>query len=292
MEFQKHVNLLNELVNESLKCATKWFVIQNQNTSYRKRNENDGSTKFKTKLMKSSLSDYSDAYILVTGVITATNVDEDTNAAFKNCAPFTECITHISDKHIDAAENLDIAMPMHNLIQYSDNYSDTSRIIWQSKRDKSRINNAGNTGNAPSNNSSPFKYKSNILGKPVTDEVFQNVKIALPLKYLSNFLKSLEMPLINCKNECAKNPEKSLATKIGKNIPCRYSMSKIWAFDHIRSILISWGRMYNFFFQYLREHAENLIDFENKKMLNKKRTKITSICKCVLQLPKKSHQKF
>ena len=65
MEFQKHVNLLNELVNESLKCATKWFVIQNQNTSYRKRNENDGSTKFKTKLMKSSLSDYSDAYILM-----------------------------------------------------------------------------------------------------------------------------------------------------------------------------------------------------------------------------------
>ena len=100
------------------------------------------------------------------------------------------------------------------------------------------------------------------------------------------------MPLINCKNECAKNPEKSLATKTGKNIPCRYSMSTIWAFDHIRSILISWGRMYKFFFQYLREHAENLIDFENKKMLNKKRTKITSICKCVLQLPKKSHQKF
>ena len=108
MEFQKHVNLLNELVNESLKCATKWFVIQNQNTSYRKRNENDGSTKFKTKLMKSSLSDYSDAYILVTGVITATNGDDNTNAALKNCAPFTECITHISDEHIDAAENLDI----------------------------------------------------------------------------------------------------------------------------------------------------------------------------------------
>ena len=96
-------------------------------------------------------------------------------------------------------------MSMYNLIQYSDNYSDTSGIIWQSKRDESRINNAGNTGNASLNNSSPFKYKSNILGKPAADEVLQNVKIAVPLKYLSNFLKSLEMHLINCKNGCAKN---------------------------------------------------------------------------------------
>ena len=72
-------------------------------------------------MRKLSRCNYSDAYILVTGDITATNDGAITNVTFKNCAPFTRCVTHINDEHIDTAENLDI-MSMYNLIKYSDNY--------------------------------------------------------------------------------------------------------------------------------------------------------------------------
>ena len=90
-------------------------------------------------------------------------------------------------------------MPMYNLIEYSDNYSDTSGSLWQFKRDEI-IKNI----NLTTNNSSSFKYKSNLIGN--TDADWDNrkkegVKIAVPLKYLSNFLRSLEIPSINCKVE-------------------------------------------------------------------------------------------
>ena len=79
--------------SESLKFATrKWYVISDQNnTDYGDGDENDDTTiKFETKVIKSNLCDYSDAYILVTGDITAARGDANTNAAFKNCAPFTK----------------------------------------------------------------------------------------------------------------------------------------------------------------------------------------------------------
>ena len=90
-------------------------------------------------------------------------------------------------------------MPTYNLIEYSDNYSDTSGSLWQFKRGESAINAAGNPDIVSINNSSSSKYKSSILGKPDDDGVLKNVKIAIPLKYLSNFWRSLEMLLINCK---------------------------------------------------------------------------------------------
>ena len=77
-----------------------------------------------TKLIKPNLCDYSDAHILVTGDIKVTNIGVDTSVAFKNFAPFTICVTHINDEHVETAENLDIIMAMYNLIEYSDNYSD------------------------------------------------------------------------------------------------------------------------------------------------------------------------
>ena len=112
MESQKIVNLLNDSDNESSKFASKmWYVIHDQNgTDYGKDNENSISIKFVTKNIKSSLCDYSDAYILVTGDITATNGDENTDIAFKKCAPFTKYITHINDEHIDTAEDVDITV--------------------------------------------------------------------------------------------------------------------------------------------------------------------------------------
>ena len=85
--------------------------------------------KMKPKSLKSNLFDYSDAYILVTGNITATGGDANTRVAFKNCAPFTKCKTHINDEHVDNADNLDIIMPMCNLTEYSDNYSDISESL-------------------------------------------------------------------------------------------------------------------------------------------------------------------
>ena len=94
---------------------------------------------------------------------------------------------HINDDHVDTADILEITMPMYNLIEYSNNYSDTSVSLWQFQRDESCINNPGNPDDVSTNNSPSFEYKSSILGKPDYDGVLKNVKIAVPLKYLSNF---------------------------------------------------------------------------------------------------------
>ena len=109
--------------------------------------------------------------------------------------------THgLNDEHVDNADNLDIIMSMYNLIEYSDNYSDTSRSLWQFKRDKQNMNN-GNPANVTIDDSTSFKQKSSFF-KPLTaddNRAFKDVKTAVPLKYLSSFWRSLEMPLINCK---------------------------------------------------------------------------------------------
>ena len=129
METQKIVNLLGDANNESSKFATrKWYVINDQNnTDYGEGNEDSTTVKFETKVIKSNLCDYSDTYILVTGDITSTGGNANTRVAFKNCAPFTRCTTHINDEHIDNADNLDIIKPMYNLIEYNNNYSDNFR---------------------------------------------------------------------------------------------------------------------------------------------------------------------
>ena len=111
-----------------------------------------------------------------------------------------DCRTEISDTFVDYADFINIAMHMYNLIEYSDNYSDTSGSLWGFKREEIDNNaNVTNDDNAPS-----FKYKANLIGNTVADGANrkkENVKIAVPLKYLSNFWRSLEMSLINCKAE-------------------------------------------------------------------------------------------
>ena len=125
MATRKIANLLNDPKNKSSKFATrKWYIINDQNNEqYGIGDENDSTIKSEAKVIKSNLCDYTDAYILVTGDIKVTGIAADTNVAFKNCAPFTRCAAHINDKHVETAENLDIIMPMFNLIEYSDNYS-------------------------------------------------------------------------------------------------------------------------------------------------------------------------
>ena len=124
----------------------------------------------------------------MTGDLKVAAVGAVTNIAFKNCVPFTRCVTHINDELIDTAENLHFIMPMYNLIEYSDNFSGTSGSLWQFERDESPMNNAGNPVNIALDNSSYFKYKSGILGKATAadgdDRSLRNVKLVVPLKYL------------------------------------------------------------------------------------------------------------
>ena len=118
--------------------------------------------------------------------------DDNIKVAFKNCAPFRKCRKKINETFIDEAENIislqclcNIAMPTYKWIEYSDNYSDTSGTLWQFKRDE--IIGAINLTN---NNSSFFKYKSNLIGdtdENGADREKEGPKLVVPLKYLSTF---------------------------------------------------------------------------------------------------------
>ena len=120
---QKIINFLGDADNESSTFVTrKGYVINDQNKTYGKGDDNSTTIKFETKVIKSNLCDYSDGYILVEENIKVTDGDENIKVAFKNCALFTKCITHINDEHVDDANNLDNIMLKCNLIEYSDNY--------------------------------------------------------------------------------------------------------------------------------------------------------------------------
>ena len=192
METQKIINLLNDSSNEESKFATKkWYVIDSQTT---KGKYKQGDT-IKLETIKSSLCDYSDAFILVTGNITVTG-NNNTDVALKYGAPFSTCKRVINDVFVDKADPIYIAMPMYNLIEYSDNYSETSGSLWHFKRDKDPANNA----DLSIDNSECFKYKAALVGKTANHNngksFVEDTKIVVPLNYLSNFWRSLEMPLI------------------------------------------------------------------------------------------------
>ena len=220
MENQKIINLFDKIDTDSKHFATKkWYIIKDENNTNYGVNKDTGadnpdSIKYDTRVLKPNLCDYAEAYILVDGTIRATNAVNATRLALKNCAPFTKCNLEINDEHVDTAENLDIVMPMYNLIEYSDNYQDSSATLYQYKRDKPPEDDP--FADLTANNSNSLKYKIKLLGN-VTEVAGAhagvrrlNVKVVVPLKYLSNFFRSLEMPLINCKiklsltwkNEC------------------------------------------------------------------------------------------
>ena len=204
MENQKIINLLNKDDTDSKNFATKkWYVINDENnTNYGVHKDtgadNPDTIKYDTRVLKPNLCDYAEAYILVDGTIRTANAVNATRLALKNCAPFTKCNLEINDEHVDTVENLDIVMPMYNLIEYSDNYQDSSATPYQYKRDEPPEGDP--IPDLAVDNSSSFKYKVTLLGNPVLDGAIgkRNVKFVVPLKYLSNFFRSLEMPLINC----------------------------------------------------------------------------------------------
>ena len=205
MENQKIINLLDKIDTDSKHFVTKkWYIINDENNTNYGVNKDTGADnpdtiKYDTKLLKPNLCDYAEAYILVDGTIRGTGGNNNTRLALKNCAPFTKCNLEINDEHVDTAENLDRAMPMYNLIEYSDNYQDSSATVYQYKRDEPPEADA--VADLTTNTSSSFKYKVNLLGKPVLDGNIskRSVKVVVPLKCLSNCFRSLEMPLINCK---------------------------------------------------------------------------------------------
>ena len=197
MEYQKITNLLDDSPNKTSKFRTRnWVEVNDQS---RGKYNDEKEIRFKTTMLKSSLCDYSDAYILVKGEITITGAganaaarqadDRDKGVAFKNCAPFTSCKSDINNIKIDYCLDIDFVMPMYNLIEYSDNYAKASGSLWQYYRDEPNDNLA---------NSKSFKSKIKITGKTPNNGYEKNVEISVPLKYLSNFWRTLEIPLISC----------------------------------------------------------------------------------------------
>ena len=143
MEYQKIANLLNDESNKPSKFRTRnWIEINDESRGTYSSND----IKFKTTMLKSSLCDYADAYIFVMGTITITGAgdeaaarrahERDKGVIFKNCAPFIKCISKINDTETDNAQDIDIAMPRFNLIEYSDNYSKTFESLLQYYKDE------------------------------------------------------------------------------------------------------------------------------------------------------------
>ena len=232
MEYDKINNLLlsedNEMSEQLSKFVTREYVrINSLLDTY---NENK-SIRFKIPMLRLSLCDYSDAYILVKVTITVTtpgannganNIRDKKNRALilKNNVPFVSCITRINSELVEDADDLDIVMPMYNLLEYSKNYRKTIGSLYNYYRDELTNDANDNFNNRNVVNSEAFKYKNKITGNTynvdaaaqgydVNKNGTQKIELAIPLKYLGNFWRALNIPLISC--------EVSLELKWNKN---------------------------------------------------------------------------
>ena len=181
MEYDKINNLLLSEESEKLsKFVTREYVkVNSLSNTY---NENK-SIRFKTPMLRSNLCDYFDAYILVEGTITVTaatganNIREKRNKPLilKNNAPFVSCITRINGELIEDADDLDIVMPMYNLLEYSKNYRKTIGSLYNYYRDElSNDDDDDNFHNIEVVNSNSFGYKNKIIGNTY------NIDAAIP----------------------------------------------------------------------------------------------------------------
>ena len=205
MEYQKIVNLIDDnTLNQPSKFRTRnWIEINDESRGAYNVNS---QIKFKTTMLKSSLCHYSDAYILAKVTISINNTAAQGAAAnntnkkviFKNCAPFTNCINEINNTQIDNATDIDIVMRMYNLIEYNDNYAKTTGSLWQYCKDiPARNANDEIIAFDVNNATDSFKFKVEFKGQTGNNGT-KDVEIIVPLKYLSNFWRTLVMPLINC----------------------------------------------------------------------------------------------
>ena len=234
MEYDKINNLLlsedneNEMSEKLSEFVTREYVrVNSLSNTY---NENK-SIRFKTLTLRSNLCDCSDAYILVKGIITVTapgvnngakNIRDKRNRPLilKNNAPFVSCVTRINGELIEDADDLDIVMPMYNLLEYSKNVKTIGSLYNYYRDELSDDNNPDNFPNTSVVNSNAFEYKNKITGNTynvnagddgydVNKNGTQEVELAIPLKYLGNFWRVLNIPLISC--------EVSLELKWDKN---------------------------------------------------------------------------
>ena len=233
MEYDKINNLVNSESEKLSKFATRDYAkVNSLSNTY---NENM-SIRFKTPMLRSDLCDYADAYILVNGTVTvAGNQPRDRQnrpLILKNNAPFVSCITRINNELVEDAGDLDKVISMYNLLEYSKNYRKTKGSLYNYYRDE--LNDDANLNNVAKNNvvsSNSFQYKNKIIsntynvdstivpaaggarvGNPNYDannSGKKNVELAITLKYLGNFRRALDIPLISC--------EVSLELKWNKN---------------------------------------------------------------------------
>ena len=232
MEYDKINNLLGSESENLSKFVTREYVrVNSLSNTY---NENKPIT-FKTPMLRFNLCDYSDAYILVSGtIIVAGNHPRDRKdrpVILNNNAPFVSCITKINGELIEDADDLDVFMPMYNLLEYSKNYRKTIGSLYNYYRDELDDDaDRNNFANRNVVNSGAFKYKSKLLGntynvastnnppagggaRPVNPDYVANksgkieVILVLPLKYLGNFWRALNIPLISCEVSLELNME-------------------------------------------------------------------------------------
>ena len=211
MEYDK----INNLLDSESENLSKFVKVNSLSNTY---NENK-SIRFKTLMLRSNLCDYSDAYILVKGTITVNGIVNGAEneilrrnrpLILKNNAPFVSCMTKINNEFVEHADDLDIVMPMYNLLEYSKNYRKTISLLYNYYRDElSDDKYPNNFPNTNVVNSNTFKYKNKITGNKynVAEGAAghnanrvgkQDVELAIPLKYLGNFWRALNIPLISC----------------------------------------------------------------------------------------------
>ena len=177
MAYQKIANLIDDASNQPSKFRTKnWVEV---NAESRGTHNTNSQIKFKTTMLKSSLCDYSDANILVKGTSTVNNTAAEGADAnninkkvilFKNCAPFTNCISEINNTQVDNTKDIDIVMIMYNLIEYSDNYAKTSASLWQYCLDIPAVNNNVIADFTENNLTDSFNFKVKITCYTEDDE--------------------------------------------------------------------------------------------------------------------------
>ena len=222
MEYDKINNLLDsDSENLSKFAATEYVRVNTLSNTY----DENKSIRFKTPMLRSDLCDYVDAYISVSGTITvAGNHPRDRQnkpVILKNNAPIVSCITRINNELIEDADDLDIVIPMYNLLEYSKNYRKIIGSLYNYYRDE--LNDDANLNNFTNNNvvsSNSFQYKNKIIGNTynvdstivpaaggarvanpnydANNSAKKNVELAIPLKYLGNFWRALNIPLISC----------------------------------------------------------------------------------------------
>ena len=214
MEYDKINNLLDNDSENLSKFVTRECVrVNSLSHTY---NENK-SIRFKTSMLRSDICNYADGYILVNGIITVTANAGANNSTDKrnrplilrNNAPFVSCITKINNELIEDAEDSDVVMPMYNLLVYSKTHRKTIGSFYNYYRDElSNDDDDNNFNNVKVVNSNAFQYKNKIIGNTynvdataadydANENGAQEVEIAIPLKYLGNFWRALNIPLIS-----------------------------------------------------------------------------------------------